>query len=436
MTEIQSIAIPHALAGCVLARSTGRSRCAARSPLTAALPLAVRPQTRHSRRGQNGVGQNTRFVGPVAAGLPQGSRPSPTGLAAAAFLIPTLERLFRRSWSTSDGLGALILTPTRELALQIFEVLRRVGEGHSVSAGLVLGGKDFALEQSRITLMNVLVSTPGRLRQHLEQTPGFDTSGVEVLVLDEADRILDMGFEDDLNAILDALPGPEQRQTLLFSATQTRKVRDLARLSLRRPEFLAVHEREDQATPDQLVRCSCRFPVFLADSVRNAPLPCPQNQRFLSVPLPDKVNVAYSFVKSHAKSKIILFVSSCKQARAEGGGHPRRLSYRRRCGPAQAKFLGEVFRLLNPGVKVHTLHGKIKQLKRMAIYYDFLDRPHVVLIATDVAARGLDFPAVDWVIQMDCPEDKQTYIHRAGRTARFNVRTCRVCPRPHLAPAP
>lgn len=186
---------------------------------------------------------------PLAA-APNGA-PRP---ACAAFLIPTLERLFRRSWTTSDGLGALILTPTRELALQIFEVLRRVGEGHSVSAGLVLGGKDFALEQSRITLMNVLVSTPGRLRQHLEQTPGFDTSGVEVLVLDEADRILDMGFEDDLNAILDTLPGPEQRQTLLFSATQTRKVRDLARLSLRRPEYLAVHEREDQATPDQLVR--------------------------------------------------------------------------------------------------------------------------------------------------------------------------------------
>ena len=123
-----------------------------------------------------------------------------------AFLVPALETLFREKWSRLDGLGVLIISPTRELALQIFDVLRILGHHHDLSAGLVIGGKDKAEEGHRIARMNVLVCTPGRLLQHLDETAGFDCSGLKVLILDEADRILDLGFKASLTAIIDALP--------------------------------------------------------------------------------------------------------------------------------------------------------------------------------------------------------------------------------------
>lgn len=116
-----------------------------------------------------------------------------------SFVLPVIEKLYRERWGVTDGLAALIITPTRELALQIFEVLRAVGRKHQISAGLVTGGKkELEEEQDRVVGMNVLVATPGRLLQHMEQTPGFDASQVMMLVLDEADRILDMGFKQQL----------------------------------------------------------------------------------------------------------------------------------------------------------------------------------------------------------------------------------------------
>ena len=130
-----------------------------------------------------------------------------------------------------DGLGAIVISPTRELAMQIFQVLRKIGKQHDFSAGLVIGGKDLGIEQERVARMNILVCTPGRLLQHMDETAGFDCDNVEMLILDEADRILDMGFQKAVNAIVENLP--KKRQTLLFSATQTKSVRDLARLSLK-----------------------------------------------------------------------------------------------------------------------------------------------------------------------------------------------------------
>ena len=107
-----------------------------------------------------------------------------------AFLIPVLEQLYKQRWSNADGLGALVISPTRELAMQIFDVLRSIGGQHTFSAGLVIGGKDLKHEQDRLRKMNILIATPGRLLQHLDQTVGFDVSNLQVLVLDEADRIL------------------------------------------------------------------------------------------------------------------------------------------------------------------------------------------------------------------------------------------------------
>ena len=116
--------------------------------------------------------------------------------------------------------------------------------------------------------------------------------------------------------------------------------------------------------------------------------------------LPNKLDVIYSFIRSHLKSKVIIFLSSCKQV----------------------KFIDLAFSKLRPGIPLMCLHGKIKQQRRMHIYYDFIRKPAAILFATDVAARGLDFPSVDWVVQADCPEDVATYIHRVGRTARYKNR--------------
>jgi ATP-dependent RNA helicase DDX10/DBP4 len=288
-----------------------------------------------------------------------------------AFLIPLIERLFREKWGRLDGLGALIISPTRELALQIFEELRKVGKRHELSAGLLIGGKDVAEEASRVSGLNILVATPGRLLQHMDETPGFDASSLQVLVLDEADRILDLGFSATLNAIVENLP--TKRQTMLFSATQTKSIGALARLSLKDPEYVSVHADAEAPTPVRL------------------------EQAYMECPLPDKLDILWSFIRTHLRSRVIIFLSTCKQVR----------------------FVYEAFRRLRPGVPLRALHGRMSQYKRMGVYQQFCDSKAGVLFATDIAARGLDFPNVDWVVQADCPEDVAAYIHRVGRTARY-----------------
>ncbi|KAG8003236.1 putative ATP-dependent RNA helicase DDX10 [Nibea albiflora] len=288
-----------------------------------------------------------------------------------AFLIPVLECLYRQQWSSMDGLGALIISPTRELAYQTFEVLRKVGKNHEFSAGLIIGGKDLKSESERIQHTNIVICTPGRLLQHMDETATFHASNLHMLVLDEADRILDMGFADTLNAIVENLP--KTRQTLLFSATQTKSVKDLARLSLKDPEYVWVHEKAKFSTPATL------------------------EQNYVVCELHQKVNMLYSFIRSHLKKKIIVFFACCKEV----------------------QYLFRIFCRLRPGMPILALHGKQQQMKRVEVYKDFLKKNNAVLFATDIAARGLDFPAVNWVLQFDCPEDADTYIHRVGRTARY-----------------
>ncbi|XP_053312430.1 probable ATP-dependent RNA helicase DDX10 [Spea bombifrons] len=288
-----------------------------------------------------------------------------------AFLIPALESLYRQQWTAEDGLGVLIISPTRELAYQTFEVLRKIGRNHEFSAGLVIGGKDLKQESACIHRTNILICTPGRLLQHMDETSFFHASNLQMLVLDEADRILDLGFTDTMNAIVENLP--KKRQTLLFSATQTKSVKDLARLSLKDPEYVWVHEKAKFSTPATL------------------------EQNFVVCDLPQKINLLYSFVRNHLKKKSIVFFASCKEV----------------------QYLFRAFCRLRPGIPVLALHGKQQQMKRMEVYNDFVRKKAAVLFATDIAARGLDFPAVNWVLQLDCPEDANTYIHRVGRTARY-----------------
>lgn len=288
-----------------------------------------------------------------------------------AFLVPVLENLYRAKCTEFDGLRALILSPTRELAIQINNVLRKIGRYHDFPTGLITGGNSLKDEQRGLYKMNILVSTPGRMLQHFGQDSLLNVSNFQMLVLDEADRIMDMGFQKEVDEIVRYLP--KERQTLLYSATQTKKVSDLARLSLRDPEYVAVHEAASSATPSTL------------------------QQNYIVTPLPEKLDILWRFIRANVKSKILVFFSSAKQVR----------------------FVYEAFRHLRPGIPILHLHGRQKQTARLEVTTKFSTSKNSCLFATDVVARGLDFPAVDWVIQLDCPEDADTYIHRVGRTARY-----------------
>ncbi|KAL9680321.1 hypothetical protein QQ045_018199 [Rhodiola kirilowii] len=289
-----------------------------------------------------------------------------------AFVIPVLEKLYKERWLPEDGVGSIIMSPTRDLAIQLFNVLRLVGKYHAFSAGILVGGrKDVETEKTCVNRLNILVCTPGRLLQHMDETPNFDCSQLQqVLVFDEADRVLDNKFKKDVNSIISQLP--KSRQTLLFSATQTKSVKDLARLSLKDPVYLGVHEESPTATPERL------------------------EQVVMEVPLGQKLNMLWSFIRDHLKARIIVFLSTCKQTR----------------------FVFEAFKHLRPGIPLKCIHGRMKPHVRTAVCEEFAEQ-HSVLFATDVASRGLDFrKVVDWVVQVDCP-DVDGYIHRVGRTARY-----------------
>ncbi|TXT03897.1 hypothetical protein VHUM_04320 [Vanrija humicola] len=303
-----------------------------------------------------------------------------------AFLIPLLERLYLQRWGPMDGLGAVVISPTRELAVQTFNALRDIGRFHTFSAGLVIGGKPLKEERDRLSRMNILIATPGRLLQHLDSTVGFESAGVKLLVLDEADRLLDMGFLPALRAIIQHFSPSEtaraDRQTLLFSATQSKDLAALAKLSLHDPLYINTNKPGEEGV-----------------------MPANLEQYYSVVPLERKLDALWGFIKSHLKMKGVVFVTSGKQVR----------------------FIFETFRRLHPGLPLMHLHGKQKQPTRMAIFEKFSSSNSALLICTDIAARGLDFPAVDWVVQLDCPDDVDSYIHRVGRTARYQSEGKGLC---------
>jgi ATP-dependent RNA helicase DDX10/DBP4 len=294
-----------------------------------------------------------------------------------AFLIPVLEKLHVEKWDGEAGLGALILSPTRELALQIFKVLQVIGTKHPFSAALLTGGRNVEEEKKRLTFMSIVIGTPGRVLHHLTEASTLSVDNLAILVLDEADRLLDMGFYDSVTGILDQLP-KGNRQTLLFSATQSQDLGTLARLCLNNPVHAAAH----------------------ASTV--APTPQTMNQNFVVVTLAHKLDVLVSFIKGHPNDKIIVFASTCNQVK---------FMYL-----AMSKILKK-FR-----VPTMCLTGKMKQFRRDEVFLTFCRCRSAVLFCTDIAARGLDFPLVHWVMQYDCPESVETYIHRAGRTARAGAR--------------
>ncbi|KAL4920010.1 ATP-dependent RNA helicase has1 [Aspergillus aurantiobrunneus] len=288
-----------------------------------------------------------------------------------AFLIPAIEMLSALRFKPRNGTGVIVVSPTRELALQIFGVARELLTAHSQTYGIVIGGANRRAEAEKLTKgVNLLIATPGRLLDHLQNTPGFVFKNLKTLVIDEADRILEVGFEDEMRQIIKILPS-EDRQTMLFSATQTTKVEDLARISLRPgPLYINVDHRKEHST---------------VEGLEQGYVICEADKRFL---------LLFSFLKRNLKKKIIVFFSSCN------------------CVKYHAELLNYI------DLPVLELHGKQKQQKRTNTFFEFCNAKQGVLICTDVAARGLDIPAVDWIIQFDPPDDTRDYIHRVGRTAR------------------
>lgn len=287
-----------------------------------------------------------------------------------AFLIPAIEMLSAMRFKPRNGTGVIVVSPTRELALQIFGVARELMEKHSQTFGIVIGGANRRAEAEKLVKgVNLLIATPGRLLDHLHNTPGFVFKNLKSLIIDEADRILEVGFEDEMRSIIKILP--TDRQTMLFSATQTTKVEDLARISLKPgPLYINVDYRKEHST---------------VEGLEQGYVICDSDTRF---------RLLFSFLKKHQKKKVIVFFSSCNSV----------------------KFYAELLNYID--LPVLELHGKLKQQARTNRFFEFCNASSGTLICTDVAARGLDIPEVDWVIQFDPPDDPRDYIHRVGRTAR------------------
>ncbi|XP_042351028.1 ATP-dependent RNA helicase DDX18 [Plectropomus leopardus] len=287
-----------------------------------------------------------------------------------AFLIPSIELIYKLKFMPRNGTGVVILSPTRELAMQTYGVLKELMTHHVHTFGLIMGGSNRSAEAQRLANgVNILVATPGRLLDHLQNTPSFMYKNLQCLIIDEADRILEVGFEEELKQIIKLLP--KKRQTMLFSATQTRKVEDLARISLKKePLYVGVDDNKDNAT---------------VDGLEQGYVVCPSEKRFL---------LLFTFLKKNRKKKLMVFFSSCMSV----------------------KFHYELLNYID--LPVMAIHGKQKQTKRTTTFFQFCNADSGILLCTDVAARGLDIPEVDWIVQYDPPDDPKEYIHRVGRTAR------------------
>lgn len=259
-----------------------------------------------------------------------------------AFLVPAIEMLHSLRFKPRNGTGVIIVSPTRELALQIFGVARELMARHSQTYGIVIGGANRRAEADKLAKgVNLIVATPGRLLDHLQNTK-FVFKNLKSLIIDEADRILEIGFEDEMRQIIKILP-KEDRQTMLFSATQTTKVEDLARISLRPgPLYINVDDQQKFST---------------VEGLEQGYIVCEADKRFL---------LLFSFLKLNQKKKVIVFFSSC----------------------ACVTYHTELLNFID--IPVLGLHGKQKQQKRTNTFFEFCNAKQGTLICTDVAARGLD----------------------------------------------
>lgn len=285
----------------------------------------------------------------------------------AAFLLPTLQKLIKRSEKPGKGPRALVLTPTRELAQQVEKNAQIYGKNMPwLRSATLVGGTSFGQQIRALSRpIDLIVATPGRLMDHMRQGR-IDFSRLEVLILDEADRMLDMGFIEDIETIVAATP--TERQTLLFSATWDGMVGKLAQKLTREPQKIDIAREEKQGKIDeQLLYC---------DDIRH-------KNRLLNYILRDtSIDQAVIFTATKAMSEQL------------------------------------ADRLYDNGFSANCLHGDMPQGWRNRTLMDLRKGRIKILVATDVAARGIDVPSITHVINYDLPKQAEDYVHRIGRTGR------------------
>ncbi|OVA19622.1 Helicase [Macleaya cordata] len=287
----------------------------------------------------------------------------------AAFTLPVLERLLFRP-KRIHAIRVLVLTPTRELAVQVHSMIEKLAQFTDIRCCLVVGGLSTKVQEAALRSMpDIVVATPGRMIDHLRNSMSVGLEELAVLILDEADRLLELGFSAEIRELVRVCP--KRRQTMLFSATMTEEVDELIKLSLNRPMRLS-------ADP------STKRPATLTEEVVRIRRTREVNQEAVLLALCTKTFTA----------KVIIF-SGTKQA---------------------AHRLKILFGLA--GLKAAELHGNLTQVQRLDALELFRKQQVDFLIATDVAARGLDIIGVQTVINFACPRDLTSYVHRVGRTAR------------------
>nr|XP_013797234.1 PREDICTED: probable ATP-dependent RNA helicase DDX31 isoform X1 [Apteryx mantelli mantelli] len=339
-----------------------------------------------------------------------------------AYGIPLVQSLqgMKPKIQRSDGPYALILVPTRELALQSFETMQKLLKPFAwVVPGVLMGGEKRKSEKARLRKgINILISTPGRLVDHIKSTECIHFRRTQWLIIDEADRILDLGFEKDIAVILNALNAErETRQNVLLSATLTEGVTRLADISLNDPISISIADKiQDRLKPaSQEGKEAISSSTFMDQE--NFAVPEKLKQYVIMVPSKLRLVTLAAFIlekcKFEKRNKMIVFFSSCEQVefhyelllKVLSGGLE---SEQREClsvSSAHFQFL--------------RLHGNMEQEERTEVFQEFLKSKTGILLCTDVAARGLDLPQVTWIIQYNAPASPAEYIHRIGRTARI-----------------
>ncbi|KAF7936156.1 uncharacterized protein EAE98_002375 [Botrytis deweyae] len=282
----------------------------------------------------------------------------------AAFALPILQALLDKP----QPLFGLVLAPTRELAYQISQQFEALGSVIRVKCAVIVGGMDMVPQSIALGKKpHIIVATPGRLLDHLENTKGFSLRSLKYLVMDEADRLLDLDFGPILDKILKVLP--RERRTYLFSATISSKVESLQRASLKDPLRVSISSNKYQ-TVSTLI------------------------QNYIFIPLVHKDTYLIYLLNEFAGQSAIIFTRTVNETQR----------------------IAILLRTL--GFGAIPLHGQLSQSSRLGALNKFRAGSREILVATDVAARGLDIPSVDVVLNYDISQDSKTYIHRVGRTAR------------------
>ena len=320
-----------------------------------------------------------------------------------AFVVPVVEILRkhrRERQKETQGAGrrnaivAIVVSPTRELARQIHEVARPLVESiGGARAELIVGGSTNAEDDYKRIEANaaeVLIGTPGRLYDLICLSGKVDVRSLEILILDEADRILDEGFKKQISTLLSSLP--KQRRTGLFSATQTEEVKQLARAGLRNPYKVVVRQQflSNQASTSGDAKKS---------RGTNVRVPTQLTLQYLICSPEKKLEILVKYIRDSAGEKGIVYLLTCA------------------CVEFCAKALKGCGLLETEAI--FALHGRMKQKARNAALSSFTKSSGGILLCTDVAARGLDIPSVEWIVQLDPPQDPSFFIHRVGRTARM-----------------